>query len=93
MKAECVFPFRRWPPTLIAAKKKCLFCLTKFVRVGRMKTKTPRINHGDLDVKVCVRLPVSLCASLDAVASWHGWTRSDAVRKLLSVYLLRGEKL
>lgn len=48
-----------------------------------MKTK-PRINHGDLTTQITIRLTPSLVAYLDNLATLHGWTRAESVRKVLS---------
>lgn len=70
------------PYTLITAEKKCLLWGPNFVSMPGMKTK-PRINHGDLTTQLKVRVSPFLLAYLDDLASLHGWTRAEAVRKVL----------
>ena len=56
-----------------------------------MKTK-PRINHGDLTTTLLVRVSPKITASLDALAAGNGWSRSEAVRKILTRQLFHVEQ-
>lgn len=53
-----------------------------FDSMPAMKTK-PRINHGDLTTQLKVRVSPLLLAYLDNMADLHGWTRAEAIRKVL----------